>query len=178
MARIGLDLDGCAYPFIEAFGKLCDFDPELVTTYDCWEQIGWTRHTWDTNLASAVDFYDIYNLEAPAPGYVDAVKTMQAAGHEVLIVTARGPRSHRRAAWMQTAEWVNDYEIPVDGVIMLDWKGGLPLDALVDDAPVHLEAFGPGAIRFERPWNAGLVGPSVRNWHDVPAAVAAMLGSR
>jgi len=109
---------------------------------------------------------------APTPGGADAVCALEAAGHEVVIVTGRQPDCHAGSlAWLRRhglahleIVYVDKYgrapaETPegVPPMLCLDAFNRLHFDIAIDDSPNALDLLAPRTnchtIIFDRPWN-------------------------
>ena len=81
------------------------------------------------------------------PGAVEGTKALQAAGHEVTIVTSRGPGIPQKVveAWLRT----HDLEVPVMFGVRDKTSVLSEFDIFVDDSARHL-AFGDASLETLR----------------------------
>lgn len=71
-------------------------------------------------------------LAAPLPGAVEAIRQLRAAGHTVVVYTARGWAEYR-----YTKQWLDDNGFEYDGLHM-----GKPIgDVWIDDRAIRHESW-------------------------------------
>jgi len=109
---------------------------------------------------------------APAPGGVEAVRTLEARGHDLAIVTGRPASSHEGSC-----RWLRKYGLAHLGIVYFDKYGRAPahpvpgapktlnraefaalhFDVAIDDSPAALDLLAPRrdctVIVYDRPWN-------------------------
>jgi 5'(3')-deoxyribonucleotidase len=171
--RLGIDLDGVVADFNAGWVKLhreefgSDLRPEMVVTWDGLHELGgfsdmgafwrWARGNRDRP--------SIFRHLDPYPDALDALRRLDRAGHDIVIVTTK-PRWARQ----DTLRWLADHEIPTDEVHMIVDKFRVDCDVFLDDSPhvlPELVRHRPGALvcRFVRPWNGPVDGTvDVTSW--------------
>lgn len=111
---------------------------------------------------------------APAPGGLDAVRTLEAHGHTLTIVTGRPAASHDGSY-----DWLCKYGLDHLDIVYVDKYGrasehadadtpktlnreefdALPFDVAIDDSPAALDLLAVRddctVIVYDRPWNQG-----------------------
>ncbi len=177
--RIGLDLDGVVCDSVPKWREV--FARELGLVYSQRE----LPDTYGTpEHAACTDRHELECLLAPHPvaGAVAALHSLRAAGHELVVVTARSPRVARL-----TAAWF-DYHGLLAPDRMHFLEGGRKdtvaraeaLDVFVEDIPGYAQALagaGVPVLLFAWPYNAGCHHPLVRRvggWAAVLAAIGGM----
>lgn len=109
---------------------------------------------------------------APAPGGVEAVRHLEACGHDLAIVTGRPATSHEGSCgWLckqglahLNIIYFDKYgRVPVNPpsdtppTLSHDEFATLPFDVAIDDSPVALDLLAPRrecrVIVYDRPWN-------------------------
>lgn len=173
--RLGLDLDGVTIDSIPYWIRV--FNREAGTAYgpgDLPDTYG--RPDW----AVISDRHELEMLVAgpPMPGAREAFHALKAAGHELIVVTARHPRLRG-----MTAAWLAHFDLPVDDMHFLeggskgDYARNLGIHLFVEDAPHNacsLAAAGVPVLLFDQPYNRAVSGERVqrcRGWGEVLAAV-------
>lgn len=111
----------------------------------------------------------------PFPGAVEALHGLDAAGHDIVIVTAKPDWSVP-----DTLSWLGDHRIPVREVHIQFEKWRVDADVYLDDAPHVLEDLvrhrpDRHVLRFVRPWNHPVDGTiDVHDWDEVIERVSAI----
>lgn len=174
--RIGLDLDGV----------ICDSIPiwrhVLIRELGLVHGPGDLPDTHGTPACAAVmNRHEVECLitPPPVPGAAAGLRALQAAGHELVVVTARTPRMAEL-----TRAWLAYHGLPVpDRMHFLAGgsKGAVAraegLDLFVEDAPHNAQSItgaGVPVLLFAWPYNEGFHHPLARRvagWDAVPAAV-------
>ena len=149
-----------------------DVPYEQITAFDLQHVFSLSADEIDRLMSLAHEEGFLAQLE-PAPGAVDAVKELLAAGHEVTVVTGRPSDCHAGSV-----AWLENYGLEELEIIYVDKYGRAPknlpawappmltleqfymlrFDVAVDDAPAALDLLTAlercQVIIFSRPWNA------------------------
>jgi uncharacterized HAD superfamily protein len=171
VARIGIDLDGCAYDFTRALRHYLveheGYNPMDLPDSTCWD---FFLHDWNMTLenylrhfAAGVDAGVIFlhgEAEQDAAKYISQLKR---DGHQIHIVTHRqiGTKSISN-----TGEWLAREGIEFDTLTFAKDKTVLPTDFFIEDNVdnfLALEAAGTRVVLMDRPWNSH---------HDTPYRVS------
>jgi len=177
IARLGLDVDGCLYNFDgnlkkyihESTGRPLEELPDA----DCWdffiEQWGLTLDEYKEFVISGILAGHIFRCGEPHEGCVDTIKNLYE-DYEIIFITSRsGFGQTAEICKRATIDWLYDYDIPWDGLIMAENKTNRGVHLLLDDAPHQVEEamarFEP-VVMFDRPWNRHVEG--VDRIHDWP----------
>lgn len=178
--RLGIDADGVLADFDksmvdgynEQFGASLEY--KEITHWDAFESLtGWTHQQWWDWVVR--DHPRVFLDAPPLPGAIDAVRKLQARGHEICIISAK-PK------WAAThlVEWLHNHGVPYDEVHVTSKKPFVVCDVYVDDA-LHncrelLRASEAMIIQYAA-WpyvNGGYRVPGAlyaTSWHDVVEAV-------
>jgi 5'-nucleotidase len=181
MARIGLDLDGVTYRFVEALrlyihqttGRPLE-EMEPAQTWDFF------KHQWGYTSAEYIEFVkqgvsdgkifwqgDLFENAKESIDYL-----YHERGDDIIFITSRSFPGVENLCKHATQYWLNNQaELPFDEIIYADKKYGYQLDVLFDDAPHIIEdvgSHGEKVVVFDQPWNAHLIYPDrVYGWKGV-----------
>ena len=163
---IGIDLDGCAYPFHEAMRRYAieiGYAPSTLPDpgkdpanyangfYSSW---GWDEAEFEKVFRKGVaDGYIFFDGE-PFPGAIETIQALHRGGHYIHVVTNR---NLGRLAHTNTVNWLEKYNIPFDSLMFVARKHLLVgLDLMIDDNPQNfreMQAEGIDVYLYDRPWN-------------------------
>lgn len=165
--RIGWDLDGVGYEFVDALRdrivktglrKLEELPKPKVWDFPE-DQWGFTTPEWLEIFRLGVDAGEIFRIGPPRPGFVKAFKRARALGHTNHIVTHR---AMGQLSVQNTSEWLNEYmrdgnNKPLwDSLTFSADKTIVDTDIFLDDYPVNydqLDQAGRLVYFLTRPWN-------------------------
>ena len=142
--RIGVDLDGVVYPFIEDLAQYVAGTTgrplaELVSP-TCWDfygtDWGYDKHTYHQFVIEGVASGDLFTFCEPLPGSKQALRRLRKLGHTVHIITARGFGPNARPL---TCKWLSDYKIPHDSLTFAVDKRVMDVDFMLDDKPANVD---------------------------------------
>jgi uncharacterized HAD superfamily protein len=189
--RVGLDIDGCMYKWdATARYMLCDVLPnspykevlQQESTSWNWIQGQVAPEHWQWLWTEGVRL-GLFRYGHLYKGTIQAVRTLAARGHEVVLITHR-PKS----AITDTLAWLALLDLPISGLHILTNQEPKSLvepqcDAYIDDKVENVEDFflhtqaGLVALR-DQPWNqhfkadTGIGGITrVKNWDEFLEAV-------
>jgi len=175
--RIGLDLDGVIVDSIGSWVRV--LNREAGTAF----RPGDLPDPYATpELARVADRHELEMLIAPPAmaGVAPVLERLGAAGHELVVITARAPRLRRL-----TEAWLAYQGLAVDRLHFLAGGSKAPaaraerLDLMVEDAPhnaLALAAAGVPVLLFAAPYNAGLRRALVEPCAGWPAVLGAVGG--
>jgi 5'(3')-deoxyribonucleotidase len=181
--RLGIDMDGVIADFNAGWMRHfnaqhgTDLHPDMV---DSWHALpGLTGLAdmpafwdWARDLGEG---YSIFRHLDPFPGAIESLHALNAAGHDIIIVTAKPDWSVP-----DTLAWLADHRVPVREVHIRHDKWEVDADVYLDDAPHVLRGYRrhrPDAeiLRFVRRWNHPIEGThDVHGWDDVIDRVTAI----
>lgn len=176
VVRIGIDLDGCAYPFSEEFtpyaAKRLGVE-KLPPIYD-WEfhSSQWALSDEQLNdlIADAFLEQQVWHSAAPYTGFAEALWKLDEAGHTIVICSNRGIRSDiERSAKLVTAKWLLDNRVPYNELILSADKRDADADIFIDDRPQAIPTLrlaGVDAVYMHRKWNQEYPYPRVHDWEE------------
>lgn len=163
MARIGIDLDGVAYDCQESIWRyaLTELGPDTPRPngeWDIHELFGQTDIEFLEMCHRGVDAGVIFGPgpRLTYPGVREALQRLKAAGHEVVIITARTFWGSDGMAQRNTDRWLAAERLPHDEVIYAIDKTVVPTDYFVEDKAGNYDSLvlaGCEAYLVDRPWN-------------------------
>lgn len=172
--RVGVDIDGVLADYAASMRSAArDLGIDVIGTDDptVWTMIepGWFSEAEDWKACHEVITGDVQNmslLDSSAPA---ALCRLRATGHRIVIVTARvappGAAYVNADVQAATRAWLASHQIPHDDLAFTgEFKTGLDLDVLVDDAPHNIErhqAAGERVVSLDHAYNRCLPGERV-----------------
>jgi 5'(3')-deoxyribonucleotidase len=166
--RIGIDLDGVCYSFVDSFRLWAEHTAgRQFGSIECWDfhkEWGFTTPEFLDLMESGCKAGLVFHIGSPMPGSLEGVRAIRAAGHDVVICTTRGDYAHDA-----THDWLARWGFPYDEVIITAAKGEHNLDVLLDDGPHNIAAIreaGRRGIVFDQPWNRHVTGERVYAWPE------------
>lgn len=157
--RVGLDLDGCVYDFVDSFRRWLRRvspivnpslpEPDRWNMHECW---GMEFDEWMNHFRRGVKRGVIFGSGDPYPGALEALRRLRGAGHTLHIVTDR----FLPGAQESTVRWLERHAIPHDTLTFSADKTIVRCDAFIDDKPAHVRALefaGVPAALMDQPWN-------------------------
>lgn len=137
--KIGIDIDDVLYPWYATAHLLCEragiTNGAKATTWAPHESYGCTRDQWHDVLAAGAISGELYN-QTPYAGVAFQLLRLQAEGHTVHLVTARGFLANGDLIKRHTVEWLAEHRIPHDSLTFSKDKRLVVTDWFLDDA-VH-----------------------------------------
>jgi hypothetical protein len=171
-----------------------DVPYEAISVFNLQEAFALSAGEIDTLMARAHDAEFLTEL-APAPGGLEAVRALEAGGHDLAIVTGRPATSHDG-----TCGWLRKHGLGHLDVIYFDKYGRaaanppadapktlgrdeferLHFDVAIDDSPIALDLLAHRhaclVIVYNRPWNRGYpAAPTMRrsdSWPEIVELIA------
>lgn len=160
--RTGWDLDGPGYGLVEAVRDYRHQHqgvpmesmplPQRHSVYQAW---GMTLAEFITCTNRGVNEGFIFRHGEPTPGFIEALRTVYDAGHEVHIITARDfgdPGMCEKS----TREWLAEHRAPFHSLTFSHDKTCLRTDLMIEDHVGNydaLEQAGSESWLLNRPWN-------------------------
>jgi uncharacterized HAD superfamily protein len=173
--RIGLDLDGVLVDSIPRWVAV--LNREAGTSYGA-DELPDTHGTPERAYHSDRNEVEMLILPGPVEGAAAAVQSLHAAGHELVVITARHPRLRGL-----TQAWLDYHGMPVHRLHFLEGASKAPtalaegLDIMVEDTPhnaLALAEAGVPVLLFGAPYNRGLSHPLIcrcEGWSGVLAQI-------
>lgn len=170
--RIGVDLDGVVYEFVDALRSLLIWRGRIVepvppaTHWSFYKDWGLTTPEFLDILCEGIVFLTGH----PTAGAIRGLVRLRNAGHTIHIVT-------HRSAEAATETWLHTHGVPYDSLTFSEDKTCVPVDVFIDDRKENydaIEAAGILAFLYDRPWNAGHPGRRVANWAQFTQEVFAL----
>lgn len=164
--RVGHDVDGVSYQFVNELrsysASKLGFDMGTMPDAACWnfamDQWGWTVEEFLDRYAAGVLDRHIFWTGEPYPGAADGMRRIDAAGHHIVVVTARAiPGIDAAVAEEATRHWFETHNIPFHELHISSDKTGYDTDLFIEDHEVNydaLEAAGQNPYLITRDWNA------------------------
>lgn len=175
--RIGIDLDGVVYNFLDEFRNYAapklGLMPQDLPDSDNWffsRDWGMTDEEYADMLHFGVTKDDLFSKGEVYPGAVEALKKLQEANFEIVIITARdldGTTDTIKFVRERTELWLLENKVPYDELIIDNCKFVHDINVLVDDGIHNVSNFvqtGRPAYVFDRPWNQNFVYDRVMDW--------------
>ncbi|MCL4413186.1 MAG: hypothetical protein M1522_00315 [Actinobacteria bacterium] len=184
---VGVDLDGCVYPFVEVLRDWIHLDtdrplselPYPTSWHFFEEQWGYERDEFPVHVARGVSAGVIFRSGLPIQGSVSTLQQIADAGHRIHVVTARFAPGAEDVVAASTHWWLKTHGVPYLSLTISADKNAVPTDVFIDDSPANyaeIEAAGGNPWLYDRPWNADAPGRRVRSWTQF-GAVVQRLGS-
>lgn len=184
---VGIDLDGCAYDFIDAIRReIRLFYPHLdpsppADSWTFYERWGLDHDAFLNVYAQSVKQGRVLWEGDPYPGTVDAWQRLAEAGHRIHIITDRRPAGAEADAQRATISWLARHGLEYSSITFSHDKTLIRHIAshkervvFVDDKAENfcaLQSAGISAFLMDRPWNQHTEGPRVASLHDFAARV-------
>lgn len=185
--KLGIDLDGVVYNFHVPFCKLAEKKLKRELDYpECWnffaEQWGITFQEFDELMAFGVKYRNLWWVGPEIEGAKNGLQELIDDGHEIVIITHRGPKGAEMEARWATEHWLAVHRIPHHELFITHEKTKFDLDLIVEDAPKNVlaaQAAGEIGVCYTQPWNTddkeewNGSGPQYRvdNWEQVVKVV-------
>lgn len=155
--RIGIDLDGVVYPYVERFAECIGLSyPATARNWEFYKDWGLTTAQFLSEYASAVTDDRMFASGKPIDGAVETIRYFKEQGHTVHFVT---DRFIGEGAFGQTQEWLNAKSIPHDSLTFTPDKTLAKVDVMLDDKPANVDAMREVNIPawlFPRPYGDGV----------------------
>lgn len=181
MARIGIDLDGVAYPFVETIQKFASKKfgvdmPPFEHWNDHEKKWGLTHEQLRDLMVEALRANELWWSGKPHDGFVQATADLYQAGHEIVIATDRlqgAPSAF--LAETATRHWLRFHGVVYDELLFTHDKRDANADIFIEDRPKAvptLRLAGVDAVYMDRPWNTWFPYPRVHSWRQFVRYVA------
>lgn len=181
--HIGIDVDGVLADYMGAVAHIGRAHGHTIvgttpSTYGLVEP-GWFPDAASAALAMRVVHLDglagLEPLDATAPS---AVRELRAAGHRIVVVTARHPEPDGRAI---LARWLHQHGISFDGLHFETLKSRSGCDVYLDDAPhniAEIRAAGRHGVVRDTTYNRHVDGHRVTSLAEFAAMVQGEMFAR
>jgi hypothetical protein len=150
--RLGIDLDGVTADWRGTVLRYIGIDPK-TTAATTWDSIFADAGMTPTELFNWCQREHIFAKCDPIDGAVDAIRLLEAQGHDVVFVTHRPLWS-----WKDTGVWLADHLGHGRQTYYVPDKSDARCDIYLDDSPHVLadlrKKAGVRVVRFKQPWNA------------------------
>jgi hypothetical protein len=166
MTRIGIDLDGVVYPFVDVFRLYAEHQER--TTYgpvETWEfHKDWGHDTaWlhDTMFNGCTEGL-LWWKGSPMAGALEGCWELAERGHELVYCTTRPDYAERA-----TIGWLSRWGFPTADLVLTADKGAADIDVLLDDGRHNVaaaRAAGKRGIVYHQRWNRHVPGPRTWGW--------------
>jgi 5'(3')-deoxyribonucleotidase len=172
---VGVDLDGCVYPFVEVLRDWVHVDTgrplDTLPTPTCWhffeEQWGYRPGELLLHVERGVNAGVIFHSGLPIPGSIRALHQIAEERHRIHIVTARFAPGAETSVADSTRWWLKTYDVPYTSLTISADKSVVDTDVFIDDSPANyaaLEAAGANPRFFHQTWNADVPGRRIYAW--------------
>lgn len=173
--RIGIDLDGCAYPFVETITKYASerfgVDMPPFTHWNSHEKLwGLTHDQLKHLMIDAMREQKLWWNEQPHEGFADATQQLSRMGHTVVIATDRLQGTPwAEIAQTATRHWLRRYGVVFDELLFTSDKRDANADVFIEDRPKAVPMLlldGVDALYMTRPWNEWFPYNRVNSWAE------------
>jgi 5' nucleotidase, deoxy (Pyrimidine), cytosolic type C protein (NT5C) len=147
--RVGIDLDGCVYDFVEACRQyvavatgrpLAELE-RYPRTYRFPTEWGIAWEDFNDLWKAGVENGYIWRVGVPLPGSCAAIHAIRERGHTVHLVTHRNNMpAAERLAQANTEAWLYERGIPYDTITYAEDKTVAKVDMFLDDKPSNVDA--------------------------------------
>jgi FMN phosphatase YigB (HAD superfamily) len=172
--RVAFDLDGVLYPhevldhwlLARGYAKV-DGASGRYSTALRW---GMSQEQFFTEMTDAMRAGLLFRRGQPYPDGADAIRAVHAAGHDVVIVTARNLPGAETEAYAPTLQWLRENDLPFAELHVTHRKTDVPFDLIIDDHPGNVaaaRAAGRRAVLLDRAWNRDEAGPDRGKFSEV-----------
>lgn len=179
---VGVDLDEVCYPFVDAFRHwlvhergLPAADLPPPTRYGVpSREWGLDEEAFLAEFCAAIEAGHLFAVGDPLPGAKEGLDALRAAGHEIVLITARGYPPLREAIELATVEWLERHGLPHDRLIFDHDKTCVRTDVFLDDAVHNYDALAEAGLRpvlYTQPYNVDHPGERVDDWAGFLAIV-------
>lgn len=161
--RVGVDIDGVLYPFVDQFAKWLGVHPLPVDRWEFFLDWGLTAEAFVGECGKAVDGGHLFRAGDPMPGAFDLLWDLREDGHEVILVTARN-FGKPGASETATREWLDEHKMAYDELHFAEDKTQFNLDWHLDDSPDVVLSFNgtpTNCVVLDAPYNSHIGGRRV-----------------
>jgi len=171
--RMGFDIDNVIYPFVPVM-QLCEESRQgrklpPAVRWDFYKDWGLRGAEFAELMRQYHDQGTVFTLGSPI---ADCVRVLAALMDEVEVVLCT---SRPEWALNATEDWIMKWDIPHHDLVFADDKTLHGLDALLDDAPHHIEeasVAGATTYVYDQPWNWHVAADyRILRWADLLAVV-------
>lgn len=175
--NIGLDLDGCIFPFTENFTEYAE---EKLKRKLPVPQSFEIAHWWNISNTRFNEIYQSFILEdgfsnQPYEYSSEVTKELKKLDYNIFIITHRIFPEFNSAVKVKSVEsttsWLEYNNIQYDNLLFLKEKFLMNVDLLVDDAVHNLQAAvisNTIPICVDQPWNQDWKGHRISNIRELP----------
>jgi 5'(3')-deoxyribonucleotidase len=180
MARIGIDIDGVCYDFVDALrnyihkktGRPLHEMPDSHHWLFFQEEWGYSVDEYHKFIHEGVLDLDIFWRGKIYEGCKESLEYLfYKLNHEIVFITARVFDGIKNYCKYATEYWVMSHGLPYSCIIVDNDKTNKPIDILFDDSIYQIESrilHGEKAVIFDRPWNQEETHVErVLNWEDL-----------
>lgn len=176
---VALDLDNTTADFTGGFGSYLTtrtdtHNGRTLPTHSVYDLVkcGWfNTETEFTSLFNTAEMLGLYRNLNPFPRAIETLHSLHAAGHSIIVVTARSD-----AYYSDTMMWLHAYGIRYDRIIHTNDKATVDADVFLEDADYqirNLRKAGKRVVVHSRPYNQHFVGERFNDWSEVPSLLTA-----
>lgn len=179
--RLGLDLDGVIYDFVDEFhdyiAEIKGWNPDELKNPTHWafyRDWGMTDEEYYVELGKAAINSKVFLNGSIYDQALESIVKLKDMGFEIVIITARqlsNNPEHMHVIRKNTEAWLEKNNVPFDELVIDNDKTRHSLNILIDDNTANVEAMamrGNDAYIFDRPWNRETdLFPRVTSWPDL-----------
>lgn len=179
--RIGIDLDGCLYPFVDCLRAWVESTEPQGRTFPAahrWEfykDWGFTTPEFLAHAHAAADAGHLFVSQPACRQDVAMMRVAMNAGHEIHLVTARGFGRRRGATSRRnTRRWLKAHQVPYTSLTFSEDKTVVPVDVFCEDNADNirdLQATGTRTWVIDRLYNQDVAAPRASSVAGFLAAV-------
>lgn len=179
--RLGLDLDGVIYDFVDEFhdyiAEVKGWNPDDLkspTHWSFYRDWGMTDEEYYFELGKAAINSKVFLNGKIYDQALENILKLKEMGFEIVIITARqlsNNPDHMQIIRKNTETWLENNNVPFDELVIDNDKTRHSLNILIDDNLSNVEAMainGNDGYVFDRPWNRETnLFPRVMGWPDL-----------
>jgi len=176
--RVGIDLDGVVYPFVDMLrqwlveerGRLTAEQCPPADHWDFYKDWGLTTPEFLEEFCASIHAGFMFHQGEPIPGSIETMHKLADEGHELIVITSRHIIGAEAEARRATLKWLASHDVALSGIAITPDKGVLATDLFLEDAEHNYDSLEADEetmpILLTQAWNAEHPGRRVADWTE------------